>query len=202
MIAIITGDLVNSASSDPEIWMPRLKEYFQHLGATPKYWEIYRGDSFQFRCQSEDAFYKYLLLKSLVKYDPELDVRISIGIGNIDYESEKLTESNGSAFVRSGRTFDQLKEKMLLAFTTGNVSLDKPLNLLAQFASLVMDNWSASTAETVHTILKNPDWNQQQIADTLKVNQSAVSQNRKRAQLDLLLEMNAYYITAVTSLMS
>lgn len=202
MIALITGDLVNSASVDPQKWMPMLKQFFELMGQSPKDWEIYRGDSFQFKCKPTEGFQKFLQLKSIVKQYAELDVRVSIGIGKIAYESEKITESNGPAFVRSGRTFDDMKGKEFLAFSTGSEQVDKPLNLLARFASLVMDNWSPTSAETVKTILENPGWNQQQIAEKLQINQSAVSQNRKRAQFDLLMDFNEYYITAVTSLTS
>lgn len=200
MIALITGDLVNSAAVAPGKWMPVLKGFLNRQGKSPRAWEIYRGDAFQFVCPPEDAFLQFLLLKSLVKQYSELDVRISIGIGAIDYPSKRITESNGDAFVRSGRAFDQLKEKEYLAFTTGSEAWDRPLNLLARFASVIMDNWSITSAETVQTILENPDWNQQQVAEKLKINQSAISQNRKRAQFDLLMDFNAYYQMAVNSL--
>lgn len=200
MIAIVTGDLVNSVLVGSKVWMPPLREYLSRQGNTPSSWEIFRGDSFQFQSNPEDAFRKFLLLKSIVRQIAGLDVRVSIGIGVIDYKAERLTESNGTAFVHSGRTFDNMKEKQYLAFCTGNVLIDRPLNLLAQFASLIMDNWSSATAETVQLILENPEWNQQQVAEKLKVNQSAISQSRKRAQLDLLLDFDAFYRTSVTSL--
>lgn len=200
MIALITGDLVNSAAVEPRKWMAMLKGFLNRQGNSPGAWEIYRGDAFQFACKPGEAFLQFLLLKSLVKQQPELDVRISIGIGTMDYPSRRITESNGDAFVRSGRTFDHLKEKEYLAFATGIEQWDRPLNLMAKFGSLIMDNWSAVTAETVQTILENPGWNQQQVAKKLKINQSAVSQNRKRAQFDLLMDFNTYFQMVVNSL--
>lgn len=94
-----------------------------------------------------------------------------------------------------------MKDKQYLVFGTGDEKTDLTLNLFARFASLVMDNWSTSVAETVQVFLEKPDWNQQQVAEKLKINQSAVSQNRRRAQLDLLLELDNYYSTCITALM-
>ena len=169
-------------------------------GRSPGAWEIFRGDAFQFKCKPETAFRKFLVLKSIIKQLPGLDVRVSIGIGEIDYQAPRISESNGSAFVRSGRTFDKMKEKQYLAFCTGEEMTDKTLNLFARFASLIMDNWSVTAAGTAQVLLENTGWNQQQVAKKMKINQSAVSQNKSRAQLDLLLDMDEYYTTCITSL--
>jgi hypothetical protein len=200
MTALIIGDLVNSASTDPGQWMPVLKRFLKQQGKSPADWEIFRGDSFQFRCKPEEAFGAYLLLKSMIRQIRGLDVRVSIGIGAVEYDAAKITESNGTAFVRAGRTFDALKEKQYLAFCTGDDKTDEMLNLFGRFASLVTDHWTASVSETVQMILEHPGWNQQQVADKLKIRQSAVSQNRTRARLDLLTDLNAYYVKTVTVL--
>lgn len=193
MIAVLTGDIVRSAAASPGSWQSVLRRFLNKQGKAPAAWEIFRGDSFQFKCDPGSAFHKFLLLKSSIRQIPGLDVRVSIGIGIIDYKAGRITESNGPAFVRSGRTFDSMKEKQYLAISTGDAAADKTLGLLMRFASLVMDNWSSATAETVQVILENPGWNQQQVAGKLKINQSAVSQHRSRAQLDLILELNEYY---------
>lgn len=192
--------MVNSATIETGDWMPELKRFLNKFGKSPKNWEIYRGDSFQFMCEPKDAFQNSLLLKSIAKKFPRMDVRISIGIGEIEFHSAKITESNGTAFVRSGRAFDNLREKEYLTFSTGAIEWDRTLNLFAKFASQIIDNWSTATAETVQMILENPSSNQQQVAEKLKINQSAISQNRKRAQLDLLMEFNEYFTTSVSSL--
>lgn len=201
-IAIITGDIVHSSSLDAKEWMPLLKKFLNKQGESPKDWQIYRGDAFQLIASPEEALQKCILLKSILKQRTELDVRFGIGIGSLEYSSAKITESNGTAFQRSGRAFDALKEKEYLSIATGDSSTDITLNLLARFASLIMDNWTTSAAEIVRISMEQPDWNQQQIAKKLNINQSAVSQSRKRAQLDLILEFIAYYQTAISSLKS
>lgn len=49
MIAVITGDIINSRAEDVSLWMPVLKKELQKIGERPKDWEIYRGDSFQIK---------------------------------------------------------------------------------------------------------------------------------------------------------
>ena len=46
MIAVITGDIINSRAVNPEIWQPKLKDYLAEIVKDSKKWEIYRGDSF------------------------------------------------------------------------------------------------------------------------------------------------------------
>lgn len=200
MIAIVTGNMVNAGTVETGDWMPELKRFLNTMGKSPKVWEIFRGDSFQFMSEPKDAFLNSIILKSIVRKFPGMDARVSIGIGTIDFQSTRITESNGSAFIRSGKAFDSMKQKEYLTFTTGVSEWDRTFNLFARFVSQIIDNWSTATAETVQVILENPTLNQQQVAEKLKINQSAVSQNRKRAQLDLIMDFNAYYNTAVSSL--
>ena len=47
MIAVITGDIINSKKMNPKAWLKPLKTELDTIGDTPKIWEIYRGDSFQ-----------------------------------------------------------------------------------------------------------------------------------------------------------
>tara|TARA_B110000305_G_C19373082_1_gene605540 strand:- start:790 stop:930 length:141 start_codon:yes stop_codon:yes gene_type:complete len=46
MIAVITGDIINSRKGEVERWIGPLKETLNRYGVEPKNWEIYRGDSF------------------------------------------------------------------------------------------------------------------------------------------------------------
>src|SRR5690554_7794951 len=92
MIAVITGDIINSRSVDPLQWMVQLKEVLSSVGTEPKDWEIYRGDSFQLKVQPDQALYVALLLKATIKHFKDLDVRMAIGIGEVDYEGAKITD--------------------------------------------------------------------------------------------------------------
>lgn len=201
MQAVITGDIVNSQKIEPEIWLENLKAALAYANPNSKEWEIYRGDEFQlFVENAEDAFLKILTIKSHIKTVKDLDVRMSIGIGTRNFEGDKITLSNGSVFVNSGRNFEQMrKEKELLGFQSGDANLDQEVNLMLEWASQTMDTWSVVSAEIVHLFLtKSP--NQEQAADILNISQSSVSQRLKRSNYDLLMKTESYFRTKIKHL--
>ena len=201
MIAIITADIINSQKREVEIWMSQLKKLLSSWGNSPANWEIYRGDEFQLKCHVSDVFSKALLLKSLMKTFEDLDVRIAIGIGNEVYSSEKITESNGSAYVNSGRLLTQIKSNgKTLELQTDNEKINRDLNMLLKWASIDFDNWTAATAQIVHELLKNPDLTQDDLAKKLNISQSSVSQRLKRANFDLLQETDQYFRKKIAEL--
>ena len=112
MIAVITGDVINSKKNAPRIWLTPLKKELNSIGKTPKIWEIYRGDSFQVVIsKAEDALLVAMKLKASLKAVKGINVRMAIGIGKRTYNAAKVTESNGSAFVNSGEKFEMLKQQ-------------------------------------------------------------------------------------------
>ncbi|MEH6679411.1 MAG: SatD family protein [Sediminicola sp.] len=194
MVAIITGDIINSNRYGASDWMRPLKEYLSTLGSTPTDWEIYRGDEFQLRVMPEQALAVGIRIKALIKQLKGLDVRMAIGMGEELYTAEGISESNGTAYQFSGRTFETLKElKINLAITTSNTHYNVTMNLLLKLALDFMDNWSQVSAETVAMAMDRPDDSQQGMAATLGIKQSAVSQRLKRARVDLVLELLSYY---------
>jgi hypothetical protein len=115
---------------------------------------------------------------------------MSIGIGDKTYSGQKISESNGTAFLRSGEVFQSLKkQKVNLAVNSGNMDLDKDLNLKLRLASTFMDSWLPQSAELVLTAMQNPNLSQEGLGQMLGINQAAVSRRRKRAQYELVLEI-------------
>lgn len=194
MIAIITGDIINSENHSSSEWIGELKEYFNRFGPAPMQWEIYRGDEFQLKVNETNALLSAIRIKALLKSVKGLDVRMGIGIGLETYVGTGVSESNGTAHQRSGRKFESLKEsKVNLSIATGNESQDLTLNLMLRLALDFMDGWSVVSAEIVALVLDNPEASQKEIAQKLDIKQSAVSQRIKRARLDLVLDLLAYY---------
>jgi predicted XRE-type DNA-binding protein len=113
MIAVITGDIINSRKGEVEKWIYSLKEVLNYYGKEPKDWEIFRGDSFQLSIAPEKAMLAAIHIKSVIKQTKLQDVRMAIGIGEEKYSSSKITESNGSAYIRSGECFESLKKQTL-----------------------------------------------------------------------------------------
>jgi len=194
MIAILTGDIINSAGYKTTDWMPILKNFLLNLGNTPGVWEIYRGDEFQIRIEPEKALEVAIQIKALIKTIKNLDVRIGIGLGDEDFRGAGVSESNGSAYQRSGRTLNMLKKKKInLAIATEDPQLEDTLNLILKLGSDFMDGWSVVSAEIIVLALQKPGASQKEIADQLQIQQSAVSQRQKRARLDLVKDLLNYY---------
>ncbi len=201
MKAVITGDIINSESTQTEIWLKPLKALLSHWGSSPKDWEIYRGDEFQIKCDPKLAFKYVLAIKSLVKSIDSLDVRMAIGIGEETFMSEKITESNGSAYVSSGRLLNQLKnDGKTLAIQTPNPDLNEELNLLFKWASIDFDSWTWAVAQILHEFIIQPGITQEELAQKFSITQSSVSQRLKRANLDLISQTELYYQQKISQL--
>lgn len=201
MIAVLTGDIIGSEAVDAQIWLKPLKELMTRWGASPKIWEIYRGDEFQLKCKVEDAFTYCIAIKAAIKKCENLNVRIGIGIGEESFESEKITESNGSAFVHSGRLLNELKlEGRTLAIKTPDDGITEDLNIVLKWASLQFDAWTPALAEIILENIISPGLTQEELAQKLFITQSSISQRSKRAQLDLLLETANYFTQKIKQL--
>ena len=191
MIAIITGDIVNSRDVEVKHWMPVLKSVLNRYGKEPESWEIYRGDSFQMEIEPDKALKVALLIKSAIKQFKSLDVRMSIGIGEKTFQSEKITESNGSAFIYSGECYEQLK-KQTLAIKTPWEDLNRTMNLLFDFSSLVMDNWTPISSLIINTAFET-NATQKELAASLKKKQGNISASLKKSGFDEFQKLLNYY---------
>jgi hypothetical protein len=201
MISIITGDIVNSRKKKSIIWIDNFKKLLHTFGKSPLDWEIFRGDEFQIEIKNpEDVFYVALQIKAYFR-SINLDVRMSIGLGDKDYKSKKISESNGTAFARSGEVFETLKkQKINLAVNSGNIDFDLEINLILRLCLTFMDNWLVQSAEFVQVAIINQKLSQEEIGTILGINQAAVSRRRKRANFDLLLETDKLFRLKVRNL--
>lgn len=191
--SIITGDIVKSRSlKNPELWITALKSALSHLNPNTAQWEIYRGDSFQIEIANiSKSFISAVYLKACVKMIQGLDVRLGIGIGNKTYESATISESNGEAFIFSGETLESLKkDKVNLKLKTTNAALNDDLNLYLKLAATFMDSWTVSSAEIVKLSIEQPNALQQELAGIIGTKQDAISKRQKRAELDLIWELD------------
>ena len=194
MIVILTADIINSRKLPSKKWMDDLKAFLNTFGKSPNDWEIYRGDEFQMEIKNpEDALLVAIQIKAFFK-SINLDIRISLGFGDKTYKTRKITESNGSAFIRSGETFETLKKlKLNLAIHSGIKTFDEELNLMLKLSLSFMDNWLQQSAEFVLVAIQNPTLSQEEIGLKLGINQAAVSRRRKRANYELVKELDLYF---------
>ena len=196
MVSVITGDIIKSTQfSNPEIWLAPLRTALSLTGIDKKYWEVFRGDSFQIEIkENENAFHIAIYIKACLKTIKGLDVRMAIGVGEKTFEGNTITESNGNAFQFSGETLEALKkEKTNLKIKTANDWLNEELNLYFKLALISMDNWTANSAETVKVALENQSALQTDMAKTFGISQDAVSKRLKRAYFNEIMALDKMY---------
>lgn len=187
MVAILTGDIIRSKKIAAEIWLPILENCLAKFGEKPKFWDIYRGDSFQLETPIENALIATLSIIASIKQVPKIDVRISIGIGEKDYQGKSITTSNGSAFVNSGESFEDLGKKKL-GIKTSEINTTNQLQTELQLVRALTEKWTNNMCETICCLLENPKLNQTEIAEILKKPQSQISRELKAASYYEIME--------------
>jgi hypothetical protein len=194
MTSVITGDIIGSRQQKSDHWVDDLKSILAPFGSTPNKWEVYRGDEFQIEIPNpEDALLAAILVKAHLRAIKS-DARMSIGFGDKTHNAKRISESNGSAFIHSGELFETLKkQKVTLALRTGDNSFDEKLNLMLQLALTFMDSWLVQSAEFVAAAIENPTLSQEELGQKLGINQAAVSRRQKRAQFDLVMNLDRYF---------
>jgi hypothetical protein len=123
---------------------------------------------------------------------------MSIGIGEKDYDAEKITEANGPAFIYSGEGLNSFKDVQTLSVSTNISSFDYDMNLLLKLALIVMDNWTPAVAEYVSLNLRG-GFVQQQIAELLGISQSSVSERHQRSYINEIREVENLYRDKITA---
>ncbi len=205
MIAVIKGDIIASRKLvNQKIWLTPLKNLLATWGNTPKDWKLDWGDFFQVEIQNpEEALRKVFEIKALIKkVEPlderkkisNIDVRMSIGIGEKTYSGESISESNGTAFIHAGDKFYVLKkENVSLGIKSPWQNFDEEMNLYLKLVGTFMDKWSVSSAELIEIVIKNPGKTQEEIGKLLGIKQSGVSGRWNRAHIDELLAVDEMY---------
>ncbi|NLA63830.1 MAG: winged helix-turn-helix transcriptional regulator [Bacteroidales bacterium] len=213
MIAVIKGDIIASRKLvDQEKWLLPLKELLNTWGKSPQNWELVWGDFFQIEFQQpEESLRKIFEIKALIKKIEPLDnrklkgtieVRIAAGIGNKSYVGQRISESNGSAFIYAGEKFDLLKkENVTMGVKSHCPNFDNEINLYLKLAGTFIDKWSVSSAQLIEIVLKNPTITQQEIGNRLGIKQSAVSGRWSRANVDELLAVEKMYRNKIKALL-
>ncbi len=192
MIAVITGDIINSRKVNSNIWLPKLKKYFSETVKNQGKREIYRGDSFQLEVKVENALEIALCIKAIIKSNTVIDVRMAIGIGDENYKGKKITESNGTAYINSGEAFDQIKSNTLV-HKSPFTDFDEYFNPILKTISFITNNWKPITAETTFYALTNRDLLQKELAEKLSKDQTTISKALKRGGYDEIIEILNLY---------
>ncbi|GGH72349.1 hypothetical protein [Phaeocystidibacter marisrubri] len=191
MYAILTGDIVKSSASQHDEWLNYLKSELNDHGVEGRDWEIFRGDSFQLICKPSEALKMALKIRAAVRVENGRDARISIGVGDVDKRRDVLHESNGQAFIFSGRGLD--KKKTIMSFHCPHESINTQMRVLFGLMNVVIDRWTSNQSEAVLFRLKNEGLTQVEAASALGISQSAWSIKMSRTGMTEILDAMKYF---------
>ena len=185
--AVVTGDIVKSGKfgSEREKALKILKDALNSLSDFKKksiggVSDIFRGDSFQIVISEpkhalEIAIYlKAQLLSKTIK-GKNIDVRIAIGIGEIESLNKKnIQESDGEAFRLSGNALDGISKYRRFSINSGINELNKQLEFISSSIDSITRRWSSEQAEAILLWLSGDTQNF--ISKKLGISQPAVNQ--------------------------
>lgn len=164
MKGIITGDIVDSSQISAQ-YRGELLKCLNTMGdelqcVTPFSMELFRGDSFQLLIDEPSAAIKIaiLLRAGLIRHTASKengmwDARISLGIGNVEFLSERIVTSDGEAFHYSGRQLDEMG-KQRLAVKTPWQDVNDELALSTAFIDDIINGWSSKQAGMIYLALR------------------------------------------------
>lgn len=194
MIAIISGKILNAWKVNPNVWLFKLKQYLSSFGLPQLHWEIFGGNALLLKVAAQDALWTAVCIKAIFRQVPELDIALTIGLGAEIQTGASLRGGSGTAYIYSNwQTEERIPKQATFVLRSDNAAFDRQFNLLLEFALVSMNAWSVLEAEIAELSIIFPEKSQQEIADWLRIKQSAVSQRRKRAHFDLLAQLNQYY---------
>lgn len=159
--------------------------------------EMYRGDSFQIVVDKPDyalavAIALRAKLKAMTPSKQQLwDARLSIGIGDISFESDNIVTSDGEAFRLSGRSFDNIGKKRLSISTTWS-DFDKDMELVTRFADDIITSWTAKQAKVVYQAILFPKL-QKDLAEDLGMTRQNFNYHWSSAKGQLILDYVEYF---------
>ena len=185
---VVTGDIANSTSiaADKRVELiDRMSTLIKSWVAKPEYAEVFRGDSFQLLFDDvTEALKRSIQIRCWLKSyldgvgSEQLDARLSIGIGDVSNFGKSVLDADGEAFHLSGRAFDEMKATQnYFQVSTNDQKLNEQLNVILHLANIIISQWTKNQAEVIFLLLEGRT--QQEMADELKIAQSAVNNRIK-----------------------
>ena len=203
--AVLTGDIVNSTRIGKANERKLLKSLQQVLAA--HLFEFYRGDSLQvYLKEPRQALQMALLCRTAGmsitqdKIVAPSDVRVSIGIGQVNTSVKSLGNAKGEAFVLSGRAFDEkLHSDIRLVISTANPLANAGLEVIADYINAIFKVMTSKQAAVIFELLKGET--QQQVAAKMKKSKSTINQRvsaGRWAEIEKLLKQYENIINQLT----
>lgn len=209
--AVLTGDLVKSSMLTSEKSTGAM-ELLKHAAMTfaEQYpdtivgeMDTFRHDSWQLLIkQPAMAFRAAVFLRSALKLESDaetkFDTRICIGIGLVErIDIQRISNSRGSAFTRSGKGLDSMDRECLM-LVTGN-GTPALLNGLAGTAVPLLDcvisDWTPTESRAVYGALNG--WTQEKTAAKWPVHEKIGKQPTRQAIGDSLRRAHWHAVNSV-----
>ncbi len=163
MIAVLTGDLVNSTKMTSSTYSQVTKQLQSLLNdANNKFLaigEIYRGDEFQIQYPTPLYALKSVLLIKLALHfsaasTKPIQCSLSLAYGNHDIYDTKPNTSSGPVFIASGRGLDKTPRGELSLSFEAQHNRDKTL-LLTKFLNHILNRLTKSQAELLYQYIQH-----------------------------------------------
>jgi hypothetical protein len=203
---VITGDLVDSTNIAAK-WRQTVvnalhKCVAESLTLTPIKLDMYRGDSFQVLVDNPEYVLAIgIALRAKLKAEtPDKqnlwDARLSVGVGEISFESSNIVTSDGEAFRLSGRSFDHIGKKRL-TIATPWLDFNNDIELVTRFADDVITSWTAKQAKVVYQSILFPKL-QKDLAEELGMTRQNFNYHWSSARGQLILDYIKYFKSLIS----
>lgn len=161
MIAVLTGDLVNSTKMSNDTYKNVIKSLQNLIVDTNKQFkatgEIYRGDAFQIQYPTPIHALKSTLLIKLALHLSSFSTKpiqctLSLAYGHYEVYSDKPNTSSGPVFIQSGRELEKTQRGEL------SVNFEKDeseMKLLTQFLNHLLNRLTKTQAQLLYTYVEN-----------------------------------------------
>ena len=204
IFCVITGDVIDSTLV-PVADRKRMKKAMQQMsdvlaqaGFKVNTQEIFRGDSFQLvLSETSKALSAALLIRAFMRSVDldefaQLDVRLGLGLGPIEFKAKSQNESDGTAYRNAAKALDQTVKQNLtnIWITTGIEDLDGMLNSISVALETIIARWTVAQAKSMRWSLQGMV--HQEIANQLKVSQSTITRSLQSADDRAIQYLNTY----------
>ncbi|QPG07071.1 hypothetical protein IT774_08220 [Salinimonas marina] len=194
MIAVITGDLVDSTQLSPadyQITVKALKTYLTTLVKDyDAIYSVYRGDGFQLvsphAAQLATLMLRTKLWLAAGKQAPPVQCALAGVCGSGTIHGDDPGEHTGPALITSGRTLDGLRGPQL-SIEIENSPYNEALAVLCVQQSYLLNRLSESQSELLYRYVERQFPTHQQLADQLGTSRQNISERLRAAGADPLV---------------
>ncbi|MEG3768187.1 hypothetical protein [Alteromonas sp. 14N.309.X.WAT.G.H12] len=199
MLAVLTGDLVNSTKLSAEDYKYTISAFSDYLstisGKTPCDFALYRGDGYQIVFTDPQYAVAHLLqiklfLNSQLN-DLQVDCTQSLAYGDGTYVKNKPGISSGDVFIRSGRRLEEAKSGEF-TLSMPNEQRQQGVEIMCQQLSYIINRLSKRQRRLLYQYLSLDFPLHQVLADSEGTTRQNISERLRAAGADLLKPFICY----------